>query len=470
MQALLVAVVLTVGSLSFGCASDKKTGSAYQGDQSTYLYTSDSMDRDYNVNRSGSSFSGQNCGPSGSAYQQNTTTAYDNTYSVRHTHPMGRTDACAAPKAECPPAQKPVAEKPSKGAAFAGEACPESRDYWADLEPAPVPKPAGMAKVDVRTGITSVSYRIDVANVDNITGAFLHLGKTDNKLGPVIATLYQGEAKSGALKGTLSSGAITSDMLSGPMKGRDLSAFADEIRRGNVFVRVTTTQQPEGVLVGKLGYNEPSEATRSHFVGDPPADQMDPNVGASKDTSDTSGDFARDRGQMFMATLTPPREMSDAKANLWLVSNKNNDELRYRLMLTNVKNPTGANLYLIETPSPSTQPSEKSVTGTVERAVGGATMDLGEPVAKLNPSKEIKEGSFSGVFAQGTLTKNDLTGALKDKDVSTLIDHIKAGHIYVAVTTDQYRPGQFQGVVRIHERGAGGSSFEGEKLDSSKNP
>ena len=446
-NALLVLTVLTVGGLVLlGCTDQKKPGSAYQGDQqSTYLYTSDSM----NANTgSGSAFS------SGSGYQENTTTAYDSSYNVRHTHRK---------MVEPAPAARTPTPAPARGEAFAGEACPESRDYWADLEPAPQPKPAGMAHVDVKTGITSVNYRIDVANVDNITGAFIHQGQTNGKLGPVIVTLYQGEAKSGSAKEALSSGSITADKLTGPLKGKDLSTLADEIRNGNAFVRVTTTDRPEGVLVGKLGYNAPSDATRSQFSGESKSSDKDPaDPGAMAPARNESArDFfsAEDRGPMFMAVLTPPKDMPDAKAHLWLASNKAMDELQYRLMLKDVKNPTGAELYLVETPA--TKPSEKAAddVGTVDRtvnalekAVGSPVTNLGEPIAKLHPSGEVKEGAFTGTFADGKLTKDDLMGALKGKDLSALIDHIRAGHVYVAVMTDTYKTGQFQGMIRLHER------------------
>jgi len=447
-NALLVLTILTMGGLVLlGCTDQKKpAGSAYQGDQytgtsSTYLYTSDSM----NANAgSGSAFN------SGSGYQENTTTAYDSSYNVRHTH---RKMVEPAPVARTP------TPAPARGEAFAGEACPESRDYWADLEPTPLPKPAGMARVDVKTGITSVNYRIDVANVDNITGAFIHQGQTNGKLGPVIVTLYQGEAKSGSAKEALSSGSITADKLTGPLKGKDLSTLADEIRNGNAFVRVTTTDRPEGVLVGKLGYNAPSDATRSQFSGES-KDPADPGAMAPA-KSDSARDFFSDenRGPMFMAALTPPKDMPDAKAHLWLASNKAMDELRYRLMLKDVKNPIGAELYLVETPT--TKPSEKAAgdvgavdrtVNALERAVGSPVTNLGEPIAKLRPSGEIKEGAFTGTFADGKLTKDDLMGALKGKDLSTLIDHIRAGHVYVAVMTDTYKTGQFQGMLRLHER------------------
>jgi len=540
--------------LFLGCGSGK-TGSGYQGDGSYFQSSTGPHSDSYSVNRSRTGramFDSSACNPrQGAAFEgeRNAKTEKSECKECK---------ACKACKEKCKAKcehHKDHGKTDKGGQAFMGDACEAERSFFGELSPAAAPRPIGMARVDVKTGIVSMAYRIDVGNVENINGAYLHLGATDGKLGPIVATLYKGEPRSGSFRESLTAGTLTPDRLTGPMQGKDLTLLADEVRYGNVFVRVTTTERPEGVLIGRLGMNQPATDTRDRFMGEnptpankatpsykpdtkqpsdlnPPADKQpidkqptdmsyvparggvpivlaaDEPVKAADKALDKDKAFDKDmdhgkvlfqgdeHGTVFVSTLKPPTDAPDAKATLILGANKDSTELRYHMMLRDVKDPKGVNLYLVEktekAPAGEKAPAavhpegekaldraEKAVEKAGEKvkdaaheageAIHHAVVDkLGEPIAKLTIKGEIKPGVFNGVFAEGTLTKNDLAGALKGKDMSALIDHIRQGHVYVAVITEKDATGKFQGVVEMKpamekgekERGAG---FKGEE-------
>jgi hypothetical protein len=511
-------------------------------------------------------FDSSACNPRrGSAYEGEKTTCERK----EHCKACMECKACKE-KAECK-----HHKKHPKGEAFAGEqcgpVCEGRQSFFGQLEPTPALEPVGQARVDVKTGVTSVSYRIDVGNVENITGAYIHLGESNGRLGPVVATLYKGEPRSGSFRESLAAGTITTDKLMGPMQGKDMSTFADEIRRGNAFVRITTTEKPEGILIGRIDMNQPPADTRDRFMGETPANRtnqpnqlnqpseklpadihppMEKQQPAEKNPSDLSmmtpavslhgarivlvadepgavkdlkSDAARmhedaakmheearkelsknlfkgeEHGQLFTAVLTPPRDEPGARATFVIAANKDSSDLRYHLTLRDVRDPKGANLYLIENPEkaragekdiheraadgkPALERAEKAVekagektkeaaheTGeALHRAVHGEhriVEKLGEPIAKLTLKGDIKAGVFNGVFAEGTLTKADLMGAMKGQDVSALIDHIRQGKVYVAVITEKDPTGKFQGVVHMRPEKSEkdhGAGFKGD--------
>lgn len=93
-------------------------------------------------------------------------------------------------------------------------------------------------------------------NLDNIQMAHFHLGAAGSN-GPVIAQLISPDLDltSASVQRRLTralSGTITAADLIGPLAGQPLNVFADEIRAGNVYVNIHTTENPGGELRGQL--------------------------------------------------------------------------------------------------------------------------------------------------------------------------------------------------------------------------
>ena len=59
----------------------------------------------------------------------------------------------------------------------------------------------------------------------------------------------------------------------------------------------------------------------------------------------------------------------------------------------------------------------------------------------------LKEGTFNGFLAQGTLTAGNLEGPLSSGNILELVERIKKGLAYVNVHTNQYPDGEIQGTI-----------------------
>jgi CHRD domain len=65
-----------------------------------------------------------------------------------------------------------------------------------------------------------------------------------------------------------------------------------------------------------------------------------------------------------------------------------------------------------------------------------------------SPPPALKEGKFSGVLAQGTITAANLMGPLKGKPLTALMEEIKNGNAYVNVHTKQHPGGEIRGQLK----------------------
>jgi CHRD domain len=101
----------------------------------------------------------------------------------------------------------------------------------------------------------SLSYRLYVADIDNVSMAHIHIG-TAGKEGPVAAWLYPSKppavVKEGKFTGVLASGTITAANLMGPLEGKTIADLVHEIKTGNAYVNVHTTAHPAGEIRGQI--------------------------------------------------------------------------------------------------------------------------------------------------------------------------------------------------------------------------
>jgi hypothetical protein len=85
-----------------------------------------------------------------------------------------------------------------------------------------------------------VSYKLIVANIQNVIAAHIHLGAAGVN-GPVVAFLYDNHPPGGGrIQGVIGEGTITASDLLGPLAGQPLSALLEAIEEGNIYVNVHT--------------------------------------------------------------------------------------------------------------------------------------------------------------------------------------------------------------------------------------
>ena len=102
---------------------------------------------------------------------------------------------------------------------------------------------------------TTLSYKLLVANIEDVTQAHIHLAPPGVP-GPVIAWLYPAAPPAqhipGRFQGVLAEGVITDADVVGPLAGQGLAGLVATIRGGNAYANVHTVQFPPGEIRGQV--------------------------------------------------------------------------------------------------------------------------------------------------------------------------------------------------------------------------
>ncbi len=96
----------------------------------------------------------------------------------------------------------------------------------------------------------SLSCKVTVSDIENVTAAHIHLGKKGEN-GPPVA-LITNEKKAGKFSGTLAEGSITEKELMGSLMGKSVNDLIKQIKKGNAYVNVHTDKYPDGELRGQI--------------------------------------------------------------------------------------------------------------------------------------------------------------------------------------------------------------------------
>jgi len=103
--------------------------------------------------------------------------------------------------------------------------------------------------------ITSISYKLIVANIENVTQAHIHLG-APGVSGGIVVWLYPSAPPlkliPGRSDGTIGEGEITASSLLGSLVNKPLSDLLAAIKAGNAYVNVHTSQFPPGEIRGQI--------------------------------------------------------------------------------------------------------------------------------------------------------------------------------------------------------------------------
>lgn len=131
-----------------------------------------------------------------------------------------------------------------------------ARNFSATLNGANVVPPnssiaTGAAEFTVDVSNTKMDYTITVANLANITSAYLHYAPAYQN-GDSIAVLYAGPRKIGSFTGQLTQGSLLTADLIGPMAGKSIRALVSAVRAGSTYVSIRTDSFPGGEIRGQL--------------------------------------------------------------------------------------------------------------------------------------------------------------------------------------------------------------------------
>jgi hypothetical protein len=116
-------------------------------------------------------------------------------------------------------------------------------------------KATGQAIFQLSKDGTSLSYKLIVANIENVTQAHIHFAPAGVN-GPVVAWLYPAGPPAqlipGRTSGVLAQGELTVANLVGPLDGFPLSDLIDLFNDGEAYVNVHTSQYPPGEIRGQI--------------------------------------------------------------------------------------------------------------------------------------------------------------------------------------------------------------------------
>jgi hypothetical protein len=122
-----------------------------------------------------------------------------------------------------------------------------------EVPPRPV-QSQGEAKFQLSKDGTSVDYKLNASNIENVIAGHIHLGPRGAN-GPVVVFLVT-PACTTLNNGVRCTGSFTGASLVGPLAGHPLSDLLDAIANGNTYVNVHTTQFPGGAIRGQIDENE----------------------------------------------------------------------------------------------------------------------------------------------------------------------------------------------------------------------
>lgn len=113
----------------------------------------------------------------------------------------------------------------------------------------------GQAIFNLSADGESLSYKLIVANIEDVLMAHIHLAPAGVNGGIVVWLYPDGPPPQlipGRTQGVLAQGVITEDDLVGGLEGQDLDALMAQIASGNAYVNVHTTANPGGEVRGQI--------------------------------------------------------------------------------------------------------------------------------------------------------------------------------------------------------------------------
>jgi hypothetical protein len=119
-------------------------------------------------------------------------------------------------------------------------------------------KAQGQAIFQLSKDGTYISYKLILANIENVTMAHIHLIANTNTppTGPPVVWLYPAAPPAqlipGRIDGVFAEGVITSDKLVGSLGGKTLTDLLEAMESGQTYVNVHTLQNGGGEIRGDI--------------------------------------------------------------------------------------------------------------------------------------------------------------------------------------------------------------------------
>jgi hypothetical protein len=113
----------------------------------------------------------------------------------------------------------------------------------------------GQAMFQLSDDGTTLSYKLIVANIENVLQSHIHLAPAGSN-GGIVVWLYPSAPPAqlipGRSQGVLAEGEITSANFVNALAGQSMDVLLGHLRSGNAYVNVHTTQFPPGEIRGQV--------------------------------------------------------------------------------------------------------------------------------------------------------------------------------------------------------------------------
>ena len=140
--------------------------------------------------------------------------------------------------------------------ATAGITLAAGNSYSAHLS-GPFSKAQGQTHVKFSSDGESLAFKVNVANIVDVTVAHIHVSAAPGGDGPPALWLYPSapppQLIPGRFQGTLAQGTATAANLVGPLAGGTLEDLRTAIEEGRAYINVHTSAHPAGEIRGELG-------------------------------------------------------------------------------------------------------------------------------------------------------------------------------------------------------------------------
>lgn len=109
----------------------------------------------------------------------------------------------------------------------------------------------GLAKFKLNKAGDELQFKLNVANIEDVIGAHIHLAPAGENGGIVVFLFGDPFADPVTVNGTLAQGTITASDVVGPLAG-EFDSLVEEMRAGNTYVQVHTLANPPGEIRGQI--------------------------------------------------------------------------------------------------------------------------------------------------------------------------------------------------------------------------
>ena len=100
------------------------------------------------------------------------------------------------------------------------------------------------------TGDT-LTYRLTISPIKDITAAYIHKGKKGEN-GPPVVNLFTEPQKEDVTGTLLAEGKVEPYLLTGPLKRKSINALIQLMEAGEAYVNIQTKRHPEGEIRGQI--------------------------------------------------------------------------------------------------------------------------------------------------------------------------------------------------------------------------